>query len=288
MIHGIILIMVSRIRHVPKSLNHLKLIIGDLSGTFVDPYSMGPAVAFQKVFAKYGVPITTTEARGPMGHDKREHINRLLIDPIISYRWYLVYKRNPNKQDINKLYDDLAPIMMQVLPDHCQVIPGVIDTLKILRKSYGLKIGCTTGYNRAMADIVIDQAHRQGLVLDSVVTSDDVHSGGRPGSAMIAKNMDLNGITSVYQCLKVGDTRLDCQEGKNGGCWTALLAAYSNELMMDHVDSEPTIQKLNRARSVLSLAGPDYIANIPNELPAIVDCINTNLTMGELPGTHTL
>ena len=46
----------------------------DWSGTTADKYVLAPTVAFQKVFATAGVPITAQEAREPMGKRKDLHI----------------------------------------------------------------------------------------------------------------------------------------------------------------------------------------------------------------------
>jgi len=59
----------------------LKAAILDWSGTTADKYVIAPAVVFQEVFEKQGVPISMKEARFPMGLRKDLHIKAITEIP---------------------------------------------------------------------------------------------------------------------------------------------------------------------------------------------------------------
>ena len=52
----------------------VKGLVLDWSGTTADEYVIAPAVVFVDVFKKFGVEISMTEAREPMGLRKDLHI----------------------------------------------------------------------------------------------------------------------------------------------------------------------------------------------------------------------
>ena len=80
--------------------------------------------------------------------------------------------------------------------------PGVIETLASLR-AQGIRIGSTTGYTRAMMDVVVPGAAAKGYTVDNCVTPDGLPK-GRPFPYMIQKNMADLGIT-VQRESTIGD-----------------------------------------------------------------------------------
>ena len=93
----------------------------------------------------------------------------------------------------------------------------------------GIKIGSTTGYTRAMMDVVLPAAAARGYVVDNCVTSDGLPT-GRPAPYMIYKNMTELAVPSVDCVVKVGDTIADIKEGVNAKVWTVGVVPGSNEL----------------------------------------------------------
>ncbi len=56
--------------------NAIRYVILDCSGTVMDKYVDAPAIVFVEVFRRFGVPITMSEARVPMGLRKDLHRGR--------------------------------------------------------------------------------------------------------------------------------------------------------------------------------------------------------------------
>ncbi|MGA2255149.1 MAG: hypothetical protein ABSG53_10845, partial [Thermoguttaceae bacterium] len=97
----------------------VQAVIFDLSGTVLDYGSQGPVVAFIELFARHGVQVTTAEARKPMGTQKRDHIWMLLTDAAISERWEKAHGEKPNRELLDRLYVEFAPLQVEVLKRHC-------------------------------------------------------------------------------------------------------------------------------------------------------------------------
>eukprot|EP01006_Ploeotia_vitrea_P048372 TRINITY_DN67228_c5_g2_i1.p1 TRINITY_DN67228_c5_g2~~TRINITY_DN67228_c5_g2_i1.p1 ORF type:complete len:270 (-),score=31.43 TRINITY_DN67228_c5_g2_i1:481-1266(-) len=102
-----------------------------------------------------------------------------------------------------------------------QTYAGIPDLFQIL-KAKGIKVCLNTGYDRKTAELLVNKlGWRVGHEIDCLVTASDVQS-GRPLADMILLAMDKFGITNPKNVIKVGDSRIDIEEGKNAGCGTTI------------------------------------------------------------------
>ena len=100
---------------------------------------------------------------------------------------------------------------------------GAVDTVNILQKDWGLKIGSTTGFTTPMVDILKNIAAQNGYVPDCYVAADEVPQ-ARPHPYMVWLNairLDVNPIAAI---VKVDDTKDGVREGTSAGCWSVGLA----------------------------------------------------------------
>src|SRR3954469_5915848 len=123
----------------------LKAVIFDWAGTIVDFGSRAPVLAVMQVFNERNVPITMSEARGPMGMAKRDHINAIFQVPRVREAWKAQYDKFPDEQTVDEIYNVFLGSQREVLVDSSSVIPGAVDALKYCR-SRNLKVGSSTGY----------------------------------------------------------------------------------------------------------------------------------------------
>ena len=166
----------------------IECIIMDWAGTAVDFGCFAPLNAFLKVFSEEkGIDITYRQAREPMGLLKIDHIKAILNMPEVKAKFQARYNRDWNMDDVNEMYRSFEKHLFSSLRNFTDPIPGVLDTMKLLREE-GIKIGSTTGYTQAMMDVVRPDAAAKGYVVDNLVTPDDVPA-GRPAPYMIYKNM---------------------------------------------------------------------------------------------------
>ena len=190
----------------------VRAVIFDISGTVLDYGSVGPVLAFVKLFARHKVTVSSEEARRPMGTHKKDHIWAMLTEPSICARWEKAHGRKPTRELMDGLYEEFAPLQKEVIKRHCDVIPGVPEVVKELR-ARGIKIANTTGFDTGMMADLIKLAARGGYAPDLWVCPDEVGK-GRPAPWMAfhaARKLDLYPMSTF---VKVGDTLADVAEAQ--------------------------------------------------------------------------
>lgn len=264
-------------------------VILDWSGTVVDAYVLAPARVFVEVFGRRGVEITMAEARGPMGVTKDLHIRRLLEVPAIRERWRAVHGRDPNQADARGMFEDFVPIQIECLPEHAELLPGVVEMAARLQTDYRVKIGVTTGFVRSMVDVLLVRARSQGFHPDCTVAGDEVTHGARPRPFMLYRNLDLMDVHPIQSVVKVDDTVSGVEEGLEAGCWSVGIARYGNYMNANSLSearswTPPEVsERLAAARRILWEAGAHFVIDEPLELLGVVDEVNLRLERGERP-----
>ena len=162
-------------------MNRIEGVILDWAGTTVDFGCFAPVNVFIDIFKEAGIDVTMAEARAPMGMLKIDHIRAMLSMPRISALWEEKYGRAFTEQDVQKLYAEFEPALMSSLAHYTDPIPGVVETVALL-KNQGLKIGSTTGYTNSMMEVVVSNAKEKGYSPDCYVTPDDTGVIGPPVS----------------------------------------------------------------------------------------------------------
>lgn len=260
----------------------------DWSGTTVDAYVIAPAVVFVEVFQRQGVEISMFEARGPMGLRKDLHIEQLTLDPILRERWKGVHGKYPDSSDVEKMFADFVPTQVACLPKYTNLLPGVAEVTQRLQEK-GIKIGVSTGFIRAMVDVLLNDASKQGFNPDANVAGDEVENGARPKPFMVYKNLDLMDVTPIESVIKVDDTVGGVGEGLNAGCWTIGVSRYSNYMNINTLDEEATLsaeeieRRHNYTRDLLWKAGAHYVIDSIIDIEAVIADINARLARGEKP-----
>jgi phosphonoacetaldehyde hydrolase len=265
----------------------LKAVIFDWAGTTVDFGCFAPTGVFVEVFREKGIEITLSEARGPMGMHKREHIRTITKYPRIEAEWKRIHGAKCTDKDIDEMFDKFIPLQLSVLEEHSELIPELPEALKIIR-SLDMKIGSTTGYNNEMMEILTEAASRQGYVADSVVCATDVPA-GRPAPWMAFRNAENLGVYPMHAILKIGDTISDIEEGINAGMWSVGVVKSSNEMGLtrqeiNQMDLAELDKRIIQVRNKFINAGADYVIDSLAETGELIDRINDRLTKGEKPG----
>lgn len=264
----------------------IQAIVFDWAGTTVDFGSRAPILAFQSLFSDQGVEIEVSEARAPMGLEKRDHIAALLQMPRIAATWHKVHGKAATETDIDRLYQDFIPYQLQAIPQCADLIPGAIETFQDLRRRQ-IKIGSNTGYARMMMTELIHHAEQQGYKPDCIVTASDV-SRGRPYPDMLWKNLMQLGSSEIKTVVKVDDTVVGIHEGLNAGCWTVALAISGNEVGMSYEEWQncpPEQQQQLKAKAYTTMqnSGAHYVIDTIADLPKVIDAIEVRLNCGEKP-----
>ncbi len=266
----------------------VKGVVLDWSGTTVDAYVIAPALVFVEVFRNQGVEVTMEEARGPMGLRKDLHIKALTEVPEIRERWKEDKGTHPDQGDVDAMFADFVPLQLESLPQYTTLLPGVATTIAKLQAE-GIKIGSTTGFTRAMVDVLEEAAAKQGYVPDASVAGDEVVHGARPRPFMLYRNLDLMDVSPIQSVVKVDDTISGVGEALEAGCWGVGVARYSNYMNVDSLDEAETLseeeieRRVALTRRMLEQAGAHYVVDSLVELPEVIEDINARLARGEKP-----
>ncbi len=264
----------------------VRAVIFDISGTVLDYGSRGPVVAFVELFARHGVTVTEADARVPMGSHKKDHIWAMLSDASIGERWEQAKGAYPTRADLDSLYTEFTPLQMEILPRHCDVIPGVPEVTRQLR-TRGIKIANTTGFDTGMMGDLMRLAEEGGYKPDLWVCPDLVGK-GRPAPWMAfyaARQLDVYPMSAF---VKVGDTLADIEEAHAAGMWAVSVLRHGNEVglsqeALERLSPEEQNERIGGARARLAAKGPHYIINATSDLIPVVDEITARIARGERP-----
>jgi phosphonoacetaldehyde hydrolase len=264
----------------------IKAVILDWAGTTVDHGSLAPVRVLQQVFAKRGVPISEEEARRDMGVLKIDHIRKILLSENVSPRWSKAVGHDPVEADVESLFANFIPLQLECLVKYSTVIDGVAETVARIRKR-GIKIGSTTGYTRAMLEMVLPPAAEQGYQPDCAITPDDV-GGGRPHPWMIYANAIRLQVEPLEAIVKIGDTPVDIEEGLRAGVWTVGVARTGNMIGLSAEDIAALAlaeqaTRLEKARASFTAAGAHEVIDAVADCEQALDAIEARIRKGERP-----
>ncbi|RJP67773.1 MAG: phosphonoacetaldehyde hydrolase [Comamonadaceae bacterium] len=254
----------------------IQAVIFDWAGTVIDFGSQAPMGAFVELFKRHGLSITIAEARVPMGMPKWHHIQALGQQPRIAALWEQVHGRPFDDSDVDALYEEFTPMNAASVVHHATLIAGALDTVAWLR-ARGVRIGSTTGYNRAIMEVVMPLAATQGFTPENVVCADDLPE-SRPSPMGMRYTMERLGVNEPRQVVKVDDTVPGLLEGRRAGCWTVAVLASGNALGLTEAEWEATSDSSRaalraQARESLSGGQPDYCIDTVADLPGVIEAI---------------
>src|ERR1700722_1723045 len=258
----------------------------DWAGTVVDHASIAPVHALEDIFREYGVTAPRPLVRRHMGLAKKDHIRKLLEEPYVQDQWAALHHATPQESDVEAMYSRFEPQMMEVLAGYATVISGVVDAVETMR-ARGIKIAGTTGYTRPMLDRLETIAATQGYRTDRSLAPEDA-GGGRPFPWMCYRlAMDLR-IYPLFNCVKIGDTESDINEGRNAGMWTIGITRSGNAVGLvesdwSKLDAEQQRTLLACADLELRSAGAHYTAETVAHVLPILDEITERIARGERP-----
>ena len=203
---------------------NVSLVVFDMAGTTVRDREEVQS-CFLQAAERTGLETSAQEVLPMMGFSKRLVFERL---------WTRHLGSDP--KELQSRVEASYQEFRTVLESHyrtAEVVPteGCLDCFESLR-SEGIPIALTTGFYRTVTDIILGRlGWDQGLddrrvgtaetVIQASVCSDEVPL-GRPAPDMIRKVMDLLGVSDVTGVVKIGDTPVDLEAGKNARCGLTL------------------------------------------------------------------
>ena len=260
--------------------NQIKLAVFDWAGTTVDYGSSAPAVVFERTFAAKSIRFTRPEINAFMGMEKKGHIRSLLATESGSSQFRRVFGRDWTENDVEDFYQAFEANLFDVVAEYSAPISGTVEAVRALR-DMGIKIGSTTGYTSQMMERVLPAAEKGGYVPDCVVTP-DIAGAARPTPFMLFECMRQLNVYPPKHVVKVGDTTVDMQEGKNAGAFSIGILTGSNLLGLTPEEyaampAEELARRKQAATSRYLEAGGDLVIDSIRELPAAIEELNRRL-----------
>jgi phosphonatase-like hydrolase len=236
-------------------MSSIQLVVFDIAGTTVRDKG-DVAEAFIAAFKDFGINVPVAEVKKVMGFRKMDAVVLLLEK-------FAPGKFAPGKEgreDADELADRIHTRFIQrmiefYLSDETLApLPHAETVFRALKKQ-GIKVALNTGFTRAITDTILHRLRwdDRSPLIDQVICSDEVPR-GRPYADMIDALIDDLGIDSPAHVLKVGDTEVDVEEGRNAACGKVVsvtTGAYTREQLKSY--------------------GPDFIIDDLRELLPIIE-----------------
>jgi phosphonatase-like hydrolase len=211
-------------------MSSIQLVVFDIAGTTVrDNGSV--ADSFITAFRDYGFTMPGAEVKKVMGFRKMDAITLLLE------------KFAPEHKDDSELIDRIHTHFIDKMIEFymgdqtLSPLPHAEAVFYAL-KQHGIKIALNTGFTRSITDTILHRLRwdDRSPLIDQVICSDEVAL-GRPHPDMIKVLMQDLDIVSPEQVVKVGDTEVDVEEGRNAGCGMVVsvtTGAYTREQLLPY------------------------------------------------------
>ncbi|MGN6417992.1 MAG: HAD-IA family hydrolase [Pseudobacter sp.] len=224
-----------------------KLVVFDMAGTTVRDRG-DVATAFITALAELGVPKpSTADVNEVMGFRKIDAI-RILLDKYGA----------PEGADIDQLIENIHQRFTELMigfyqnDKDLQPLPYAENLFRELHEK-AVKVALNTGFTRPVTEAILSRLNwKNNPLIDMVICSDEVPE-GRPEPYMIQAIMQQLGISSSREVVKVGDTEVDVQEGRNANCG----------LVISVTTGAATREQLQQFH-------PDHIIDSLEELPSLI------------------
>ena len=222
----------------------IRLAVFDIAGTTVaDDHAV--ANAFRNAFESYGYGDVSEED----------------VKPLMGYKKPIAIRMVLDKMDVEEDIEpekDIHNEFVSEMMDYYEYSPDVkpmpeAENVFLLLKEKGIKVALNTGFSKDIADVILRrlQWKDRGLI-DDYIASDEVEA-GRPQPFMIQTLMQRAGITDANEVIKIGDTEVDVNEGRNAGCGLVIAVttgAFTKEQLQEY--------------------NPDHIIDDLSQLPALI------------------
>ena len=260
--------------------NRIKLCIFDLGGTIVDKYSLSPFISLKHAFKNKRINVNNHLIYKDMGMNKKEHIGEILNDKYTRRIWFKLYGEYPNSSSMMSVYDEFIKYQMDEGISNIEILPETKNTINWL-KDNNISIGATTGFSKPIMSAIKEKLIDEDIHIDKYVSSTCLGKPGRPNPHMMNEIINSLSIADPKRVIKVDDTCVGIEEGKNAGTLTIGVAKWSTNMKMTdysqekNMSKEEYVERLKNSREELWKANPDYVIDDLNQLPKVINMINS-------------
>ena len=200
-------------------------------------------ISMMRAFAKHGFEFVPDVINKHRGKQKSEAIQTLLCE----------VAELPST-DAERIGDGVYCDFLLELENNLSSISEIDGATELFRclKSKDIYVGVGSGFPMQVVQVIISQLGWLDKGLLDYVGSAEQIGVGRPNPKMILDAMERLNITDGRKVLKIGDTVVDVQEGKNAGAWTVAVLTGS------------------QTEAQLMAVAPDYILSSIRELTTLI------------------
>lgn len=224
----------------------IQLAMFDMAGTTINDKIDGHplmVISMMRAFAKHGFEFVPDVINKHRGKQKSEAIQTLLCE----------VAELPST-DAERIGDGVYCDFLLELKNNLSSISEIDGATELFRylKSKNIYVGVGSGFPMQVVQVIISQLGWLDKGLLDYVGSAEQIGVGRPNPKMILDAMERLNITDGRKVLKIGDTVVDVQEGKNAGAWTVAVLTGS------------------QTEAQLMAVAPDYILSSIRELTTLI------------------
>ena len=224
----------------------IQLAMFDMAGTTVNDEVDGHplmVISMMRAFAKHGIELAPNLINKHRGKQKSEAIQTLLKE---------VAELSP--ADAERVGDSVYYDFLHELESNLSSISEIDGATELFRhlKSKDIYVGVGSGFPMQVVQTIVSQLGwlDKGL-LDYVGSAEQVGV-GRPNPKMIHDAMERFNITDGSKVVKIGDTVVDVQEGKNAGAWTvAVLTGSQTEAQLMEATPDYILSSIRELRTLI-------------------------------------
>jgi len=181
----------------------VRLVVFDMAGTTVDDVIDGiPLVlrSYDEAFRRHGVEVPMDVLNDMRGRDKKEVIEEL------------------GGSKSSEIYKDFLAILHENT-GRVREIAGASDVFRALRAEE-VKVALGSGFPATVTQEIVENLGWSDRDIVDYWTCSEIVGENRPSPAMIRMAMRHTGIRDPAQVVKVDDTAVGVEEGKNAGAFT--------------------------------------------------------------------
>lgn len=198
----------------------ISLIVFDLSGTTVSDDNAVAKCLYEGA-KQYGLDATIEDFEKTIGTNKIKLYEFMIArgkGKEVSIEHLEQYQFPEYHNQALVVFDYYATLMVDYYRNEVKAMPGAEDTFDWCHQQ-GIKVATDTGFHRDVNTAIMDglQWREKGLV-DLSLNVEDTGGVGRPAPYLIHRAMNLLGVQSVHETVKIGDTPADLLSGYNAGC----------------------------------------------------------------------
>lgn len=224
-----------------KTQMKIKYILFDLIGTTIQDSKAGQSIilhCFQEAFYVNKIQVSVERINQKRGKTKREAIQNML-------------KEVEGELDLtDKIYTEFVRLL-NVRLDFFKEMTGANQLFSELKEK-GIKMGLGSGLPYSFMNKLIEHVGWSISQFDYISSSEDLGM-GRPHPIMIYNFMEKLEITEKDKIMKIGDTIVDIQEGKNAGVLTVgVLTGTTTRERFEKHRPDFIWRDINELRSLIS------------------------------------